>query len=245
MASKKNNQPSAVWPFSSSEEIKPKKLSKKQQTAKDLAEQEELIQTLKFTPRNYTINLSGYGGEIVIGHVDKKSVDYFDQNDIDIEEFADDWDNELEVPEEFQPFVPGEWHDCDNICHNSGAEMSDLNQLTVYDENGKEVWSCAMDPAVLADAGVQVECVEEYYVNDQAAGSVVFVGQSSEKGQFFDATVELRMPFDPKKIKIFYGDFDGWNLHTAVFYNDEELDGWDHYDTTGKGNYYSIHRIGD
>ena len=39
-------------------------------------EKQELMDTLKFTPRNYTITLSGYGGEIAVGTVDRKVYDY-------------------------------------------------------------------------------------------------------------------------------------------------------------------------
>jgi hypothetical protein len=68
------------WPFGPdedmpevSEDAKPKRKTKKDK----LAEQEELIQTLKFTPRTYTVIMSGYGGEIVLGSVDRTIYNYF------------------------------------------------------------------------------------------------------------------------------------------------------------------------
>ena len=42
-----------------------------------IKEQEELIQTLKFIPRTYRIELGAYGGEVYIGSVDRKIYDYF------------------------------------------------------------------------------------------------------------------------------------------------------------------------
>jgi len=40
-------------------------------------EKEELIATLKFTPRTYKIELGAYGGEVYAGRVDRKIYDYF------------------------------------------------------------------------------------------------------------------------------------------------------------------------
>ena len=93
-------------------------------------QKEQLMQTLKFTPRTYTVMLSGYGGEIVLGSVPRKQYEYFRDNNIDIEEFASDWDNESEVPEEMQPFEPGSWHECDDVAHENGCELSDSNYIT-------------------------------------------------------------------------------------------------------------------
>ena len=43
-------------------------------------QQEELIQTLKFTPRTYKIHMWGYGGERVLGTVSREIYDYFKEN---------------------------------------------------------------------------------------------------------------------------------------------------------------------
>ncbi len=40
-------------------------------------QKEELMQTLKFTPRNYRVEIWGYGGEIYWGTVDRKIYDLF------------------------------------------------------------------------------------------------------------------------------------------------------------------------
>jgi hypothetical protein len=47
-------------------------------------QQEELIQTLKFTPRTYNIYIGGYGGEAYAGTVDKATYEYFKEKKIDI-----------------------------------------------------------------------------------------------------------------------------------------------------------------
>ena len=51
-------------------------------------QKEELMQVLKFTPRTYKIRMWGYGGEHVMGTVDRKIYDYFRARRLDLSEFA-------------------------------------------------------------------------------------------------------------------------------------------------------------
>ena len=117
-------------------------------------EQEELIERLKFTPRTYTLMLSGYGGEIVLGSVPREQYQYFVDNEIDLEQFAWDEDYELEVPHNMRPFEPGSWHECDDIAHENGCELSDSNYITVTDENNNQHWQSNLGYSALADAGL-------------------------------------------------------------------------------------------
>ena len=199
-----------------------------------IKEQEELIQTLKFTPRTYRIELGAYGGEIYIGSVERKIYDYFKNNNIDIEEYASSWDDELGVPEEFQPFPAGSAYECDNLIHASGATMDDGNTVEVFDENNNMVWSCSLDTGSLESAGVKTEEDEEFYLEDNLPeGQVAFYGAQGEKGLLFGGNIELKAPFDPSKLKICYCDADGWQLSNGIMYDGEDVDNND-YSTTGK-----------
>ena len=238
------------WPFGPdedtpevSEDAKPKRKTKKDK----LAEQEELIQTLKFTPRTYRVMLSGYGGEIVLGSVPREQYEYFRDNEIDIEEYAWDCDNEQEVPEEMQPFTPGEWHSCDDVAHESGCELSDYNYITVTDENGKEHWQCKLGYSELTDAGVEVDETEESLCSDRSdrENTVGFIGQSVEKGCFFEGELNLTAPFDPAKLAINYSDIEGWSLITGVTYDGEDIEGYDGYDTRGKSSEFKFYDTGE
>ena len=74
MATKKQAQ----WPFPVGEApkaAKAKKPTKKELEAQKLAEQEKLIQTLKFTPRSYNVSMWGYGGEVVMGTISREIYD--------------------------------------------------------------------------------------------------------------------------------------------------------------------------
>jgi len=198
-------------------------------------EKEQLIETLKFTPRDYKIEIGNYGGEIYFGRVDRKIYDFFKEHKIDIEEYAGWGDDEKWdfIPEELRPFEPGSAYDCDDLAHNSGASFDGGNDIAVYDELGNEVWRCALSVEALEAEGVEVECFEDVYINEQPEGTVVFYGAQGEKGLLFGNDFPLKAPFDPKKLKIVYGDYDGWEMVSSVLYDDEDIDNYN-LDTTGK-----------
>ena len=208
-------------------------------------QKDELIEVLKFTPVTYQVIVNGYGGEMAMGKVEKAVVDYFKENRIDLEVYASSWgdpgdDDYIEVPEDMQPFSQGNWYDCDNIEHCSGAEFGGA-WITVYDENGNALWEKELGYNLEEDLGCEIECFcceeVEDYVDDETA---VFVGQNFEKGCFFEAELELRAPFDPSKFKFTYSELAGWSILNAVEYDGEELDGSDGYSTTGKSSSYEF-----
>jgi hypothetical protein len=212
-----------------------------------LKEQEQLIAVLKFTPRTYTLMLSGYGGEIVLGSVPREQYQYFVDNNIDIEEFAWDEDYADEVPEEMRPFEPGSWHECSDVAHESGCELSDSNYITVTDENGKQHWQSDLGHSTLTYAGIEVDESDEYLCSDRQdrANTVGFVGQSIEKGCFFEGELELTTPFDPAKLAISYSDIEGWSLISGVTYDGVDIEGHDGYSTSGKGSEFKFYDTGE
>lgn len=207
-------------------------------------QKKELIEKIKFTPVTYTVTIGGYGGEIVMGRVDRKIVDYFNENSIDIEEYATSWgepgdEGYIDVPEELRPFEMGSWYDCDNIEHCSGAEFGGA-YITVTDENGNTVWEKDLGHN-LEDEGCEIECFCSEDVDDHVdSETAVFVGQSFEKGGFFEAELYLTEPFDPAKFKFTYSDIADWAILNVVEYNGEELDGSNGYSTTGKSSSFEF-----
>jgi hypothetical protein len=186
-------------------------------------QKEKLIEVLKFVPGTYTIQCWGYGGEIVLGTVERTVYDHFVENEIDLEEYSTQWaDEDCEVPDDCRPFNPGEWHSCDNICHENGAEMSDLCSISVSDDSDNEIWNHNLEPFMLEEAGVGVECAEEYYAIN-TPNDIVFLGQSVEKGTFFKGMIELTTPFDPTKLTLLYNDVEGWPILYGISYNNEDV----------------------
>lgn len=198
------------------------------------AEKEQLIETLKFTPRTYQLLIQGYGGECYAGRVDRKIYDYFKEQKIDMDEYASSWDEFEGMPREMQPFSPGAPFECDSMFHASGAELSDLNSIEVYDENSDVHWECTAGLNDLEDKGVTVEEFGSTDFDDLEQGEVVFWGGQGEKGCFFDGEIHLTQPFDPAKLKIVYETCDGWSIINYVEYDGEEVDGSGGYSTTGK-----------
>ena len=200
-------------------------------------QKEELIATLKFTPRTYQIYIGGYGGEAYAGKVDRAVYDYFKEKQIDIEQYANDWDDLFgDVPRELQPYSPGSPYDCDGLFHASGAELSNLNEIQVNDEHGNEHWTCAAGLNELEDAGVDVNEHGGCDFDDLPEDTVVHWGGQGEKGTFFDGEIVLTQPFDPKKLSVNYENCDGWWIINSVEYDGVEIDGSGGYSTTGKWN---------
>lgn len=197
-------------------------------------QKQELIEILKFKPTTVRILIQGYGGETYAGTVDRKIYDYFASRKIDIDEYASDWDNELEVPDDMQPFPPGSAYECDNLWHASGAELSNMNRITVDDVNGTTIWETNCGFNQLEEAGVVVTESSNSEIDSLPNGTVVYWGGQGEKGCFFDAEVLINTPFDPKKLEICYELCDDWCIITNVYYDGEEIQGQDGYSTTGK-----------
>ena len=194
---------------------------------------EELVKILTFTPTTYRVEMGNYGGEVYCGRVDRKMYNYFKENNIDLDEYASSWDDELEVPEDMQPFPPGSPYECDDYIHASGATMDDGNTIQVFDENNEVVWECQLTVGALQDEGVSVDNWEEFYADEIADGEVAFWGAQGEKGLLFGGEINLIAPFDPTKLKLNYADADGWYICNSVEYDGESIDNND-LSTTGK-----------
>lgn len=239
MATKKTSD---TWPFGPADTAVKKPKAKKKTRAE---QHEELIEILKFTPRTYTVTLWGYGGEVVLGSVDGKIYDYFKENNIDISEYAWDYDNEAGVPEDLQPFDSGSWYDCDNICHENGVEMCDSSGITVTDENGKVVWESGLDPATLEKQDISCSSGDDYYADDQPQGTCVFMGFTSDKGTFFEEPLELKQAFDYKKFSFSYNNIEGRLTFASMSYDGSYIEDNCNGSTDGKSSDFYLVKVGE
>ena len=212
-------------------------------------EQEKLIEVLKFTPRTYKIRLWGSGGEYVMGDVDRKIYDYFKNRRLDLAEFAwsDEYAEAQKIPEDMEPFTPGSWHDCDNLGHCWGVDRS-AGTIQVEDENGDVVYEKRLEDVTgfgedEEEPDPEWTGGEEIGMDMKPAGSVVFIGVSSEKGTFFEGDIELKSPFNPGKISLNYDEIDGNEIITGVTYDGNEIDNWGG-DTSGKGTEFGFYIAG-
>ncbi len=219
--------PKGSWPFSPSEAPEP---ISEDLEAQKIAEQQKLIEVLKFTPRTYKISMWGYGGERVMGTVDKTIWDYCNDNQVDLQEIA--WGDEDTVEEmgldiDMLPFPPGQWYECDDMGHISGVSRN-AGTLQIEDENGNTIFEKSLDD--ITGGGCDGEpdwcCDDEVWAGSKSKDTVVFIGVSNEKGTFFEADLELKAPFDITKLELHYDEFDGEEIVTGIVYDGEDIDNW-------------------
>jgi len=155
----------------------------------------------------YTIRIEGHGGEFVAGIVSQESFDYFEELGVDINDYAEDSDNSLEVPEESQPFYPGDWFECDNLVHDFGAEYDADCTVTVEDEEGNEVFSDCVASEELkeceepyTEVSVGLEAFETFDCGQKLIGKPVYLCWSFEKGLLFQGELVTDEPFDPARL---------------------------------------------
>ena len=206
-------------------------------------EKQDLVEVLKSGINKYTIHLTGYGGEIVLGEITPAQYQYWREHDLD--DLSSDWDNELGVPEELQIYQDGAWHDCDSILHETGVEFSNLCHVTVYDQNDNVVWQSPLGTEALEEAGLEPEgfAQDEFYVRHDSTATHVFMGQSIEKGTFFTGEFETLGRFDPRKLSFSITDIEGWELVDGVSYASEIIEDTGGYDTRGKGMEFKVFEV--
>ena len=206
-----------------------------------LEEQQQLIDTLKFTPRTYKISMWGYGGERVMGTVSQESYNYCLANQVDLQDIA--WNSEaaeeMGLDADLLPFPPGSWYECDNLAHCNGV-AKDSGTLQIEDETGETVAELNLEDLT----GDPEDGSPEFVPGDEAwitmrPGSIVFHGSSNEKGTFFEGEIELTAPFDITKLSLHYDEIDGEEIVTSVSYDGEDIDNWGG-GTDGKSSDFSM-----
>jgi hypothetical protein len=188
----------------------------------------------------------GYGGEYIMGTVDRKIYDYFRHRRLNISDFAwdSDYAEENNIPEEMWPFTPGSYYDCDDMGHVHGVDRN-AGTLQIDDESGETIWQKELEDIT---GGNEDEPEwgggEEVWITSKPAGTVVFLGVSNEKGTFFEGEIELKQPFDITKLTLSYDEFDGNDIISGVEYDGEQIDNWGG-DTNGKSSDFGFYLVKD
>lgn len=189
----------------------------------------------------YRIEISGRGGEAVVGKVKREFYDLFEGADaeLDIEDYTWNYDffeenEEVEIPEDIRPFHPGEWAECnDEIAHEYGVSVDSL-YLTLT--QGDKIILDNVETSILANLGVTFESSEEFITDELLEDGETFINiQSYEKGFFFSYEFETDI-FDPKKLTFFVNNVDEWELVSSASYAGQELEDLGELSTSGKGS---------
>jgi len=210
-----------------------------------IEEQQQLIDTLKFTPRTYTVSMWGYGGEKVMGTTTQEVWDYCMANQVDLSDIA--WNSdaceEMNLDEDMLPFPPGSWYECDSMGHTNGVSR-DSGTIQVCDENGNTIYEKSLEECDGCDDSPELCCFDETWIGSRKAGEIVFVGSSNEKGTFFEGEIELTAPFEIEKLSLQYKEFDGEDIVSGLMYDGEDIDN-NGGGTDGKSSDFNMVRLID
>jgi hypothetical protein len=210
-----------------------------------LEEKKLLIETLKFTPRTYTVQMWGYGGEKVMGTTTQEVWDYCMEHQVDLQDIAwnSDAAEEMDLDPDMLPFQPGSWYECDGMGHINGVSR-DAGTIQVCDEHGNTVYERSLEECDGGDDSPELSCVDEVWIGSRKKGEIVFVGSSNEKGTFFEGEIELTAPFNIEKLCLCYDEFDGEDIVGGLTYDGEDIDN-NGGSTDGKSSDFDMVRLID
>jgi len=205
--------------------------------------------------RRFRIEAGRYGGETVIGEVNREFVDFFiDKDESDLIEAVQGFEFEDEDMIGNSPKIKEDfygWYECDNFEHQNHAYAdstwvytevpSDGSDDFAYDDEiefepyqlyGREAYHSDEEPEV-TEWQTQ-EDVDQYVP--------VLAFHSSEKGSFAAWFVETDgEDFDPKKLAFSTVEMNLCELVENVWYDKVELEpNYDFNETTGKAYYASV-----
>jgi hypothetical protein len=188
----------------------------------------------------YRIELAGRGGEAVIGKVKREFYDFFEESDIDIDEYV--WNDEffeeneeVEIPEDIRPFEPGDWYECDNIAHEYGLSI-DSAYITITQDGETIVDNGEVSLLEAEPNGLTLESAAEIIPSEILEDGEAYICINSyEKGFFFSYEFEADS-FDISKLTLFVTDVDGWELIGGVSYDGQDLEDLGETSTMGKGS---------
>ena len=198
-----------------------------------------------------TIDISGYGGEFVLGTITEEQHEYWTTlGDEALETYAHDafdYADENRIPEDMD-FMDGEnWHDCDDVEHLYGCDLEsawisiDLpNGETVtydnayeirdkyededanFDDIGKDYW---LEDEMIRE---EKECYSQEGNNYCYDKGHYFSAYASEKGQFIWTEFELPEghEFDERRLVFHTIDLDGSDFldHISYIFPDDKPD---------------------
>jgi len=228
-------------------------------------EKQELVENLK-GPRYYRILINGYGGESSYMSISKEAYEFwkdhteqYDDNDL-VNYMLNAEDNEFDFEEleavpteaEFMNDEDGQpcsWYEPPNeIDHTYGVSYNSswitVEEVVDGEYNSKQIRD-VIDREQITDLNDKL--YEEHDVEivemdccDEAEEEYIAQMYSSEKGCFFDGTIETVGDFDPKKLKFHTMEYlNGEDTITLVYYDGVEVDNMGG-DTNGKGYYASV-----
>ncbi|WP_298810248.1 hypothetical protein [uncultured Psychrobacter sp.] len=184
------------------------------------------------------IALRGYGTFIYAGTVAKNTYEYFEDEDIDLQEYAEYLDDpessNLKIPKEHDFVDGGCLYDMDNLWCISGAELTSDCILSVDLENGDDDWECSLDLGTLEKLGIKTKCISSStkVIMDLPSDTAIFMAKETTEGlQFEENQIISSSDFDPTKLEIYYHEYIDTDVIKHIKYDGREYFGsnfeWD------------------
>ena len=180
------------------------------------------------------IALRGYGAFIYAGTVVNDTYEYFENEDIDLQEYAEYLDDpgssNLQIPKEHDFVNGGCLYDVDNLWRISGAELTSDCILSVDLENGGDDWECALDLGTLEKLGIKTKCISSStrMIMDLPSGTAIFMAKETTEGlQFEENQIISSSDFDPTKLEIYYHEYIDAYIVKHIKYDGRDYSGND------------------
>lgn len=174
----------------------------------------------------YRIEITGCGGEALIGKVNREFYNRFIDDSLDIADYVWNEDffienKDVDIPKDIRSFEPGEWAEYAYVSHEYGVPVDSL-YLTVTQSD--EVILDNVGSSVLSNMGATFESTEEFFTDEFLDDGDTYIAiQLQEKGLFQSYEFEADS-FNPNRLTFQMNSVDGWDLVTRVSYNDQELE---------------------
>lgn len=172
------------------------------------------------------MRISGGGVETFSGSVDIATYLYFQENDVDLEEYYNDiemGDNDLEIPDEHH-FGASGLSEIDDVWHINGAYLSEDNILEILNDSDEVIWQSDCDPESLESENVTLVATSNYddIVSELEPDTAIMIGRLFQKGTVFDTRLNNIDEFEPSDLTIYYfEDESGWIITSIEFAGDD------------------------
>lgn len=200
----------------------------------------------------YKITINGYGGEYTLGRITKPQFEFWsdevmsilkgynDSEDALSEYLNDVWEmnDDPAIPDAAK--MEYNWYEIDDVCHIYGGNMwsSYINIDQVDAESEASIVSESIEDFAKANE-LEHEWQDWDWPDDEEL--YLLEGISSEKGTFFETTLQLDKPIDTTKFKFNVQEtYNEEDIVVGLEYDGEELDN-DGGSTNGKGYYFTLH----
>lgn len=176
------------------------------------------------------IKIEGYGIQTYAGIVPFATYQYFEEEEIDLEEYNNSIgsdDSSLNIPEEHNFIITrGDClYDVNDLWDLQGATLEEGNKLIVENE-GTTDWECDLSLSTLESHGIKlVEVgVTENVMYELPSPTAIFCGTQVLQGLMFgDDEIKSDSQFDPKQLEIHYHDHYDALIVKSIKYAEQEL----------------------